>query len=138
MPSLPTPELPKPQNIEAQSTSGEFVVPYPEDLGRAPRGERLSQASNAVAQATASVIPPVASVVTDDSSTMVSSVTSGNPAVADDVDVMEKEWVSKAKQIVDKTKTDPHQQSVEISYFKYDYMKKRYGKELRLPEERAA
>jgi hypothetical protein len=56
------------------------------------------------------------------------------PPVADDVDVIEKEWVDKAKQIVDKTKTDPHQQSREVNMLKADYLKKRYGKEIKVTD----
>lgn len=63
------------------------------------------------------------------------SLTSSNPVMADDVDVIEKEWVQKAKQIVEKTKQDPYQQNKEMNVFKADYMKKRYGKDLKLTGE---
>ena len=57
------------------------------------------------------------------------------PVIADDNDLIEKEWVIKAKQIVDRTKDDPHQQNREINKFKAGYMKKRYGKDLKISEE---
>ena len=57
-----------------------------------------------------------------------------NPLVADDSDLIEKEWVTKAKEIVMKTKHDPFLESKEINYFKADYLKKRYNKELKVPE----
>lgn len=56
------------------------------------------------------------------------------PPVADDADLIEKEWVNKAKAIVAKTKEDPHEQAQEISYFKADYLKKRYNKEIKVNE----
>lgn len=59
----------------------------------------------------------------------------GAPAVADDGDVIEKEWVLKAKQIVERTRTDPHQQTKEMHAFKAEYMKKRYNKVIEPVEE---
>ncbi|MEO7364061.1 MAG: hypothetical protein ABIV43_00965 [Candidatus Saccharimonadales bacterium] len=56
------------------------------------------------------------------------------PATADDSDLIEKEWVSKAKQLVDKTRMDPHQQSEMLTHLKNDYMQKRYNKSLKLSE----
>lgn len=56
------------------------------------------------------------------------------PAGADDTDLIEKEWVSKAKAIVEKTKEDPHQQTKDISDLKADYLKKRYNKTIKLSE----
>ena len=56
------------------------------------------------------------------------------PAVADDIDLIEKEWVHKAKAIIEQTQNDPHRQSKELSIFKADYMQKRYNKVLKLSE----
>jgi hypothetical protein len=53
------------------------------------------------------------------------------PAGAADNDLIEKEWVLKAKEIVAKTSTDPYTQQKEIEKFKADYMKKRYNKTIR-------
>jgi len=58
--------------------------------------------------------------------------TSGAPAVADDLDLIEKEWVDKAKEIVARTNNDPYSQNKEINHFKADYMKKRYGKDIKV------
>jgi hypothetical protein len=53
------------------------------------------------------------------------------PAGAADNDLIEKEWVLKAKEIVAKTSGDPFTQQKEIERFKADYMKKRYNKTIR-------
>src|SRR5579883_1347093 len=53
-----------------------------------------------------------------------------SPPTADDVDLIEKEWVLRAKSIVEHTRDDPHQQNQEINKFKADYIKKRYNKEI--------
>jgi hypothetical protein len=49
-------------------------------------------------------------------------------AVADDSDLIEKEWVNKAKSIVERTKEDPYKQSEELKLLKSDYLQKRYNK----------
>lgn len=50
----------------------------------------------------------------------------------DDGDLIEKEWVEKAKQIVEKNRDDPYKQSEELTVFKADYMKKRYNKDIKV------
>ena len=55
----------------------------------------------------------------------------GTPLIADDIDVIEKEWVDKAKQIVNQTKQDPHLQEKEISKLQADYLEKRYNKKIK-------
>ncbi len=52
----------------------------------------------------------------------------------DDSDLIEKEWVNKAKQIVERTRSDPHKQSEELTLFKADYLKKRYGKTIKVSQ----
>jgi hypothetical protein len=51
-----------------------------------------------------------------------------------DSDLIEKEWVDKAKQIVERTRDDPYKQSEELTVFKADYMKKRYGKTIKVSQ----
>jgi len=55
-----------------------------------------------------------------------------SPAIIDDGDLIEKEWVTKAKQIVASNRSDPYKQSEELMIFRADYMKKRYGKNIKL------
>lgn len=56
------------------------------------------------------------------------------PALAEDNDVIEQEWVDKAKEIVDKTRDDPHKQNAEMNKIKADYIKKRYDKDIKVGE----
>lgn len=58
----------------------------------------------------------------------------GNPAVANDDDLIEKEWVDKAKKIVAETKDDPYQRDEEVNKLQIDYLKKRFGRELGVAE----
>jgi hypothetical protein len=52
------------------------------------------------------------------------------PLVANDDDLIEKEWVDKAKKIVAETKDDPYQREEAVNKLQVDYIKKRYGREL--------
>ena len=63
-----------------------------------------------------------------------SSTTTSTPPIADDNDLIEKEWVLKAKEIVAKTKNDPYNQNKEMNVVKADYMQKRYNKTIKLSE----
>lgn len=48
--------------------------------------------------------------------------------VADDVDLIEKQWVERAKAIVAQTQDDPYRQKEEISKTGAEYIKKRFNK----------
>lgn len=63
-----------------------------------------------------------------------SAAVSISPAVADDKDDIEKEWISKAKRIVEQTKSDPYLQERAVSRLQADYMKKRFNKDIKLSE----
>ncbi len=54
-------------------------------------------------------------------------------AMTDD-DLIEKEWVNKAKKIVEQTRDDPYKQSEDLTVFKSDYLKQRYGKTIKLSQ----
>ena len=53
---------------------------------------------------------------------------------AQDVDLIEKEWVERAKNIVAKTQDDPYKQKDEMSKIKVDYIKKRFDKTIPLDD----
>lgn len=63
-----------------------------------------------------------------------STTNSGVPNTAEDTDLIEKEWVQRAKDIVNKTYNDPHKQSQELNSFKAEYIKMRYDKDIKLSE----
>ena len=60
--------------------------------------------------------------------------TSGPTTAADD-DLIEREWVEKAKKVVAETRNDPHAQDLAVGRLQADYLKKRYGKVVVLPKE---
>jgi hypothetical protein len=77
------------------------------------------------------VLPtPVVNDVTQNNTT----VADDNPAVANDDDLIEKEWVDKAKRIVAETQDDPHKRDEEVNKLQVDYLKKRFGREIGVAE----
>lgn len=52
------------------------------------------------------------------------------PISAEDIDLIEKEWVTKAKAIVASTVGNPRRQSIELNKAKAQYISKRFNKEL--------
>jgi len=57
------------------------------------------------------------------------------PDVAEDVDLIEKEWVKKAKDIVNATFGDPYTQNKQMSKMKIEYIKKRYDRVIKERDE---
>lgn len=58
----------------------------------------------------------------------VQATPSNTPLVAADEDLIEKEWVDKAKEIIEQTKDDPHARTQKVNELQRDYLQKRYGK----------
>lgn len=63
-------------------------------------------------------------------------ITSAIPVTAQDLDVMEKEWVNRAKQVVNATRDNPRQQNIELAKVKADYLQKRFQKTLKIDDEK--
>jgi hypothetical protein len=137
---LPSQELPSPKGVEAKPSSAneEYHVPIPEIGNHHDSQERVNQATTAVSQATDDVV--VVAAADDDQGSSIPApmnddLSSANPDEAKDDNLIEKEWVQNAKKIVHETKHDPQDQASKISRFKKDYIKKRFGKDIKLPEE---
>lgn len=131
------PKLPAPQFTPEFSPTQQ-----PEQVGAAPgieqgieRGERPVE-QQAAAPATVVAPPPilptpiVATPSSGDSSVASDTLQLLNPSVANDDDLIEKEWVDRAKNIIDETRDDPYRREQEIAKLQSDYLRKRYGKEL--------
>jgi len=73
-------------------------------------------------------LPSLSLPPTPAASTAPPAAASSPSPIQDDDDVIEKDWVNKAKQIIEQTKNDPYKQAEELTLFKADYMKKRYNK----------
>ena len=51
-----------------------------------------------------------------------------NPPIADDIDLIEKEWVKKIEDTIQSTKNNPYELSQQLTIIKLDYLQKRYNK----------
>lgn len=87
----------------------------------------------------AAVVQPVTPVVPPAPANPATQTTaqpiSDNPVVAADEDLIEKEWVEKAKKVIADTRQDPYMQKQAVSRLQADYLNKRYGKSVKIPEE---
>lgn len=77
-------------------------------------------------------LPSLPLIASDDAAAQRSSTVAddSNPLIASDDDLIEKEWVDKAKEIIAKTKDDPFLRETEIGRLQIDYVKKRYGRQI--------
>ena len=132
--------LPSPQTTPEHSDDAGSKESQPHQHEAA--GSAATEQPGAASQSPPVLIPGQ-SASSDDNTTTVSgqgsdplaSVPSDTPLVADDVDLIEKEWVHKAKEIVERTKQDPFLQNKEIGRLRADYMKKRYDKDIKLQKD---
>jgi hypothetical protein len=65
---------------------------------------------------------------------MQQAIAASLPMSAQDKDLIERIWVDKAKMIVRQTYGDPFVQNKALSQVKADYIRKRYGKEIKVSE----
>ena len=126
---------PVPGSIEYQPPGGHeggMERPAPAPLEQAPtrRHEVQAPPAQAAPPAVAPVGPMVAPPATQGGASQ--SLVSGDdlPSVASDDDVMEREWVDKAKKIIALTKEDPYERGKAIAELQADYLRKRWGREL--------
>lgn len=118
-----------------------FTVPTPEAVAPLEQGKETREAITdgpkgdpvMVQPVTPPPLPTVGPAQTTSSDPVQQDDVS--PAVASDDDLIEREWVEKAKQVVAETRNDPHAQDVAVGKLQADYLKKRYGKVISLPKE---
>jgi hypothetical protein len=114
---------------------------YDEGIERAPKpvtpesgiesnGERYEQVAEAKAAIADSGFSTVLPVPIMTSPVVDEPVVADNPLVASDDDLIEKEWVDRAKKIIDETKDDPYRREEAVNKLQKEYQSKRYGREL--------
>jgi len=123
-------ELPQPQEVDSGHTTERQPAASPETQTNPPVAGMPTVPLQAV--------PPVqqlpASTPQQPQPQSMNDPSTTQHLMADDADLIEKEWVSKAKAIVAGTKDDPHLQNQEMTKVKADYLKKRYNKDLKVSE----
>lgn len=86
-------------------------------------GDPSSQDNTAVGPKEAIAVPseqPLSSPADDAGGHGISA-----PQIADDVDLIEKEWVRKIQEIIQKTHDDPYERARQIALLKTEYLQKR-------------
>lgn len=142
-PQLPSPSH-SPENGPAHFRGGETfpAVDLPEQTPAAPekqetREQHVGGPTGDPVVATkpaAPLLPPLPPMQTTTPEPMSDEST---PPTAADEDLIEKEWVERAKKVVAATKHDPYLQGKEVSKLQADYLKKRYGKTVNIPSDGA-
>lgn len=122
-------QAPVGQEYQPVAPTPEQPIPGGERIGERPRVERESSVPQAIPvpmQPSVQLPTPVA----PDNTTTGNHSASDDIAIAADEDLIEKEWVDKAKQVIAQTRDDPYRQEREVSKLQADYLMKRYGKTL--------
>ncbi len=136
-PELPAPQF-SPESMPPQEQGNEYGqnLQNPELAGeRTPEREQYMQnVDRQVAPAQQPVVPAAPMPVVPAPSTKPVTQDDDMPTIANDDDLIEKEWVDKAKKIIAETKDDPYRREREVSLLQADYLRKRYGKEIGVTE----
>lgn len=119
---LPEPMSPNQGEVVSSPAPEVAIQPAPTFSANPP--QTATQPVQQVAQPYALVNQATSGPVVQDTSAL----------IADDADLIEKEWVLKAKAIVAQTVHDPNLQTKEIGKVKAEYLKKRYNKNLKQDE----
>lgn len=119
----PSPQINKNGEFtQAQEKSTETFRDNEQGARRFEREGATPQVSSSNATLTPTVVPvPVPQI---------RKTYSVSPTIAKDDDLIEKEWVKKAEEIIHTTPNDPHEREKQVSQLQVDYLRKRYGKEL--------
>lgn len=121
----------QPEHGAEQDQTPESASEAPKGAERAPQPESKTQPSGLPALAgdddtTDDQAQPAVDAPAPAIATMVDP-----PVMAADVDVIEREWVDKAKQIIDTTQNDPHAQEAAMEKLQIAYLRARYGKDIK-------
>jgi len=136
-PQLPSPispeQGPRPVAPEQLSTpTPERATPHPEQgetHEQQPAGPSDPPSQQPAVQ-TPPPLPQITQVPAKDS-----SAADDTPATAADEDLIEREWVEKAKKVIMETKHDPYLQEQAVSKLQADYLQKRYNKTVKVPND---
>ena len=112
-------------NVEHNSSTKNFESNVESGI---EKNDKASEISAIAADVSFTTILPTP--VSDTNSVVDDTTTTNAPLVAADDDLIEKEWVDRAKKIIAETQNNPHKREDEVSKLQVDYIKKRFGREL--------
>ncbi len=112
--------------------AGEILPAAPGELGGSLNRERIIEQRPEIgivqaeaAQVAMPALPTPIVVAPDDASL---AQADDSQLAAKDDDLIEKEWVDKAKKILAETKDDPYRREQAINKLQIEYVRKRYGR----------
>ena len=122
-------------NPQADQTPG-LRLPQPSfNVDQASSGMPQAPQQPAPQVAPGPVVQPMPSSPTLNSAAPVPQVQDMPTVQNDDENAIDQEWTNKAREIVEKNRTDPYLLSKEISKIKSQYIKIRYNKDIKTVEE---
>lgn len=124
---LPQPEVSPPPNGDEEQLGNSVEVPAPKE-----KDTRQPATTVTLPQDMPTAIPATPAVPATPSSSPTPLQAGATGGIADDVDLIEKEWVDRAKAIVEATQDDPRKQKSEISRVKAEYIQKRFNKTIKV------
>jgi len=128
---LPTPEINNlPDNMESTDGFNEAALDIAIEHKQGSSHGSPALAGVAVNDANSQLHQAQSMAANDVGGTASGIVQIDVPEVANDIDLIEKAWVQKAKAIVESTQGDPYLQNKQINRMKVDYIKKRYNKDI--------
>ena len=75
-------------------------------------------------------IPPISSTPTAPTPTDTGTIEEQNPEIAADGHKLEKQWVQRTEEVIEKTKGDPREKENQVNRLKADYLLKRFNRRL--------
>lgn len=144
-PQLPSPHAgperapvsPAAERARPQLGSPELAPVQPSPEQHETRETQPSGPGDPVAQVQPVDTPPPLPQIQQPQQQTTSTTNDDTPPAAADEDLIEKEWVDKAKKVIAETKHDPFLQEQAVSKLQADYLQKRYNKTVKVPGESA-
>lgn len=138
-PQLPTPvrgpeggQTSSPQGAEQfRVQPAQEIIAPPEQQGGETREVVQDGPKGDPTAAQPTFTPPPMPVITPaktDANATTKTADDDMPTDAADADLIEEEWVKKAKKVIAETKDDPHAQEHAVSRVRAEYIQKRYGR----------
>jgi hypothetical protein len=120
-----------------QAPAAPEAAPAPAAMETAPQPAAAPQNAGAPAA------PPAQQLTAQDVAAAIAAtpmpaapVNTGPPVTAADIDVVEPEWVAAADQVIAQTAGNPYAEEEAFETLQVDYLKKRYGHEVKKPEDK--
>ncbi|MGB4768606.1 MAG: hypothetical protein WBP22_05095 [Candidatus Saccharimonas sp.] len=120
-------EIPQAQVPGVEASVG---VGHEAKTGVSQEAQPVGQTLGAAQAAVQAAMPVLPTPVTVEPIAQDGSADASAPIIANDDDLIEKEWVDKAKQIIAATKDDPYRREQEVSKLQIEYIRRRYGREI--------